>query len=75
MGKTDYIEEPTITIPVFRYEHLLQSHIRLNILSAKRLDEINNMSYVIVQTEDLIMGIANDVLKRVNELKKENDNE
>lgn len=72
---TQFIEEPTITIPVSAYHALMQSQIRLNILVEKRMDEIKDMSYVSVQTEDLIMGISDKVMKRVLELKKERENE
>jgi hypothetical protein len=72
---THLIEEQTITIPVSTYHALMQSHIRLNILVEKRMDEIKDLSYVSVQTDDIIMGISDEVMNRVREVKKERDNE
>lgn len=72
---THFIEDPTITIPVSTYHALMQSQIRLDMLAKKRRDEIKDSSYVSVQTDDIIMGISDEVMNRVWELKKERDNE
>lgn len=71
MEHTTHFEEPTITIPVSTYDSLMQSQIRLNLLVENRMNEIRDLSYVSVQMDDIIMGISDEVRKRVLELKKE----